>query len=175
MVISPVQTKSIVYRRVYVAPVLDESDRVKPGMKAAGFDWSDVNLGIETGVGTREDQVDNPVDFLISLRIKLDNKEGKETPYLLDIEAVALLRVSANLPAERREELAEVNGLAIVYGAIREMVVGLTSRMEYGSLVLPGVHFQDHAKAGQLPEGAEKRVSRAEIAMSAEDADTTKR
>ena len=77
----------------------------------------------------------------------------------MDVEAVALLHISESLPAKRRDELAEVNGLAIVYGALREMIVGITSRMEYGTLVLPGVNFQDHAKGEVMPEGAQKLVT----------------
>lgn len=121
--------------------------------------WDGVNFAIETGVGTREDQVENPVDFIISLRLTVRNDDGKECPYLFDLEAVALIQLAQSVPAEKREELAEVNGLAITYGAMREMLVGLTSRMEYGALVLPGVNFQDHVKGG-TPDGAGRQLTK---------------
>lgn len=145
MQFSPVQPRSIIYRRVHVAPVLDEKGDLDPQLKAPGFDWSGVKVAVETGMGVQES--DDPTEFMASLRLTVSNEEGKKCPYEVDVQLVALLELSKKLASERREELATVNGLAIVYSAMRELVVNLTSRMEYGALVLPGVNFQDHLPA----------------------------
>lgn len=146
MQISPVQTKSIIYRRVHIAPLLDENGQILSGLKAPNFDWAGVKLAVEAGTGIREGQ-ESPTDFLVSLRIQVSSTEEPRCPYEIDVEIVALLNLNARLPESRREELASVNGLAIAYGAMRELIVNVTSRMEYGALVMPGVNFQDHLTA----------------------------
>lgn len=146
MQLSPIQSRSIIYRRVHVAPTLDVNGNLDPQLKAPGFDWSEVKLGVETAIGHHDHE--NPTEFMASLRVTVTNEEGKRCPYELDFHLVALLQLSSALQASRREELAIVNGLAIAYGAMRELVVNLTSRMEYGALVLPGVNFQDQVQSG---------------------------
>lgn len=37
-----------------------------------------------------------------------------------------------------------VNGLSILYGAIRELCTTITSRMPHGAICLPGANFLDH-------------------------------
>lgn len=143
MVVAPIQTRSLIYRRVEVRPLLDESGNLVERLRAPQFDWAEVNLGVESELGLRAGQEDNPVDFVLSLRLHVTNEKGKPSPYLLDLQAVAFFEVSEALPAEKREDLVIANGSAIVYSSLREMVLMITSRMEYGPLVLPGVHFQD--------------------------------
>jgi hypothetical protein len=41
------------------------------------------------------------------------------------------------------EDLAAVNGAALLWSAIREQVLALTSRMPAGPAMLPTVHFHD--------------------------------
>lgn len=153
---SPVQTRSILFRRVNIVPVLDGDERPKPGLRASSFKWVDVNFDILTGIGVRDDQRANPLEFFVSLQLKVNNEKGTECPYSFDVEAVALLELNEDLPPARREELAEVDGLAIVYGALRELVTTLTARMEYGPLVLPGVNFQDHATRKAIGDSSRK-------------------
>jgi preprotein translocase subunit SecB len=158
MRISPVQTKSIIFRKVSIEPLLDEEQKTVPNLRAQGFDWDEVTVGVDTGVGVREDQGKSPTEFLVTLGIRVMNETGKQCPYKFDTQVVGLLEVAETLPLSRREELVEVNGLAILYGAMREMIVGITSRMEYGPLVLPGVNFMDHV------EKADARVADAKPA-----------
>ena len=58
-------------------------------------------------------------------------------PYFLDVQAVGIVSVSAEYPAENHESLACEYGSALVYGAIREMVTNITSRSLAGPLTLP--------------------------------------
>jgi preprotein translocase subunit SecB len=148
---SPVQTKSIIYRSVSVAAHLDAEGNTDPTIAPQNFQWDGVKVEVQTAIGVDQSQGEDPSSFMVSLTVRVKNQEGKICPYKLDIELVAFLEISQKLPAARREDLATVNGLAIVYGAARELVTNLTSRMEYGPLTLPGVNFQDHATT---PENA---------------------
>jgi preprotein translocase subunit SecB len=140
---SPVQTRSILYRRVEVTPYLNSENQIDIKLNAPNLDWNGVRLEVATGTAIAEEGDSDPSTFLVSLRLQVPNTHGKICPYKLDIELLGIIQVSPNLLVQRREELATVNGLAIVYGAARELVTSITGRMEYGPLVLPGVNFQD--------------------------------
>lgn len=147
---SPVQTKSIIYRRVGVEAHLDAEGNTDTTINPRTFHWDDVKLEVQTALGFDQSQGDEPSSFMISLVVRVRNEEGKICPYRLDIEVIAFVEINPKLPASRREDLATVNGLAIAYGATRELVTNLTARMEYGPLTLPGVNFQDHAATPEV-------------------------
>jgi preprotein translocase subunit SecB len=147
---SPVQTKSILYRRVEVTPYLNAENQINSELDAQNLDWNGIRLEVATGTVVADGQGSDPTDFLVSLKLQVQNLQGKTSPYHLHIELLGFIQVNPKLPVERREDLATVNGLAIVYGAARELVTSLTSRMEYGPLVLPGVNFQDQAAAPRI-------------------------
>jgi preprotein translocase subunit SecB len=140
---SPVQTRSIVYRRIEITPFLTSDHLLDETISAFELDWNGIRLEAATGCNPVEAKDSEAPDFVVSLRLKIKNETGKTCPYQIDVEALGLISVNFKLPKERRLELATVNGLAIVYGAVRELVTSMTSRMEYGPLVLPGVNFQD--------------------------------
>jgi preprotein translocase subunit SecB len=148
---SPVQTRSIIYRRVEIVPHLTADDQVDELLSAFDFDWNGVRLETATGCNIADETPSDASAFVVSLRLKVKNEAGKQCPYRLDVELLGLIVVNQKLPAERREELATVNGLAIVYGAAREMITTITSRMEYGPLTLPGVNFQDQVSQQKFP------------------------
>ncbi|WP_037247042.1 protein-export chaperone SecB [Rhodoferax saidenbachensis] len=147
---SPIQTKSIIYRRVGVEAHLDADGNTDTTIDPKNFQWDGVKLEVETALGVDQSQGDEPSSFMLSLVVRVRNEEGKICPYKLDIELVAFVEINPKLSAARREDLATVNGLAIAYGATRELVTNLTARMEYGPLTLPGVNFQDHAATPEV-------------------------
>ena len=146
---SPVQTRSIIYRRVEITPYLTANDEVDEKLSAFDFDWDGVRLEAATGCNTADSQDPDASQFIVSLRLKVKNETGKPCPYRVDIEVLGFIAVNLQLPAERREALATVNGLAVLYGAARELITSITCRMEYGPLTLPGVNFQDQANSPQ--------------------------
>lgn len=149
---SPVQTRSVLYRKVDIQPYMTAENLLDEQMSGFDLDWNGVRMDAATGCNAAEDTESDPALFIVSLRLKIKNETGKLCPYLIDIELLGLIEVNVNLPAERRQELATVNGLAVVYGAARELVTTLTSRMDYGPLVLPGVNFQDQVSQQKLPQ-----------------------
>ena len=155
MQLSPLQLKELLFRRVSIEPT-DEALQDRSGA-ADQFDFSGVRLDVETAVGIAAGQEDDPKDFLVDLRIKLDaDDHPRPPPYKLDVQAFAVIQASPKLARERREALVTVNGLAMIYGAIRELVASVTGRFPHGILTLPTVNFIDHEKAGetQSPEPA---------------------
>jgi preprotein translocase subunit SecB len=149
---SPVQTRSIVYRRVAIEPHRTPENQIDEEMNAFDLEWNGIRMEVATGTDIAEENVTDPALFAVSMRLQIQNVVGKICPYKIDVELLGLIRVNPKLPAERREALATVNGLAIVYGAARELITNITSRMEYGPLVLPGVNFQDQVSQPKLPQ-----------------------
>jgi preprotein translocase subunit SecB len=137
---SPIQLIHTVYRRIAVSEVADSDIQ-----SALGFDFQGVRIKAKLGGGPKKGQEQDPKDFLITLALTIENSEGKRTPYNVDVSVMGVFKVLPSLPKERREDLVTVNGASILYGAVREMVINLTSRFPAGALILPGMNFQDHA------------------------------
>jgi preprotein translocase subunit SecB len=119
-------------------------------MRGVGFDFEGVNIKAKVGTAIKQGQEEDPRDFLVTLEIAIDNKEGKPAPYNVDVGVIGLFNVSPSLPTERRNDLLTVNGASILYGAIREMVLTLTSRFAAGGLTLPGMNFEDDAPSARI-------------------------
>ena len=139
---SPIQLRHVIYTKVAVAPTVSERDSPSA---AIGFNFDGVNIHAKVGVASKPGQQENPRDFLIDLEITIDNAEGKAAPYNVDIGVIGVFNVLPGLPKEKRENLVTVNGASILYGAIREIVLSLTSRFASGALTLPGMNFEDAA------------------------------
>jgi preprotein translocase subunit SecB len=88
--------------------------------------------------------------YLLSFRLVVDNepREGKEdqkySPYLIDVEArgVVLIPNGAEKLAPP-EDLAAVNGASLLWSALREQVLTVSSRMMAGQVMLPTMNFHD--------------------------------
>lgn len=95
-------------------------------------------------------------------RLALEVKVGSvkaDKPFIYEIEVAlqGLVEVHADFPAEKREHLAVVNGLGLLYSSVREMVTNLTARSAHGALNLPTLNFVEIvAKASQEREAGAK-------------------
>jgi preprotein translocase subunit SecB len=85
-----------------------------------------------------------PNEWQLELTIKLASVE-KTNPFIyeFEIQVIGVVELVAEVPADRRQQLAVVNGLSILYGALREMVINLTGRSPHGALMLPTLSFTD--------------------------------
>jgi len=110
----------------------------------------------------KQDQQDDPRDFLITLNFGIDNKTGKKAPYDIEVGVIGVFNVLPSLPIEKREDLVTVNGASILYGVIREIVLSLTSRFAEGPLTLPGMNFEDTAPSRQRREDTNRALSQLE-------------
>lgn len=127
------------------------------------FDW----LGVDFGVNTEYQLTDAEKNrYSVFMNLVIPNKEGKLTPYNVDVGIVGMFDFESvrDETKEHIEDLVVVNGLSILYGTIRELVTGITSRMPYGELCIPGASFMDHrpstkTKAPEAkPSAARKRA-----------------
>lgn len=89
-------------------------------------------------------------EWQLELTIKIASTD-KTNPYIYDIEiqTIGIVELIVEVPSDDRQKLAVVNGLSILYGAVREMVINLTSRSPYGALMLPTISFTDVLKENQ--------------------------
>ncbi|MEI6302988.1 MAG: hypothetical protein WCR74_16215 [Betaproteobacteria bacterium] len=154
---SPLQLRHVIYTKVSVLPnAIDKKTEGKLGSTSAvGFDFVGVSIRAKVGSALKAGQDDDPRDFLVDLDIVIDNKEGKPTPYGIDIGVVGVFNVLPSLPKEKRQDLVTVNGASILYGVIREIVLLLTSRFSSGALTLPGMNFEDSISADATKKAVE--------------------
>jgi|ERR1017187_2494933 preprotein translocase subunit SecB len=105
---------------------------------------------------------DNPKRYQVVLRLKLLTNPQNDSCYTGEIHAVGIFRVIDGWPAEKEMTLVEANGLALLYGAIRELLCNLTARGPWPQVVLSSVTFvQPKTKpqagaAGELPPATAK-------------------
>lgn len=85
-----------------------------------------------------------PNNWRLNLHLKLESATtGKPFPYEGEVVIQGLVEVSDQFLAEKREQLAKVNGTSLLYSAAREMLLNLTARSAYGALCLPTLNFQE--------------------------------
>lgn len=83
-----------------------------------------------------------PNQWALTLGVVLKSAKP-ETPtlYEADLEMFGIVEVNNGFPPERMEQLAVVNGLSLLYSAIREMFLTVTARCAHGALTLPVLSF----------------------------------
>lgn len=135
MAISPLQLKSHFFPLVHVVSM--------PGGKGDGPTTFNQDVGWSA-------IPDKPNEWRLQLGIKLASAD-KAKPFLyeIDVQAIGHFEVIGTIAEDRKMPIAVVNGLSILFGAIREMVLNITARQAYGPVNLPSVSFIDVLK---LPE-----------------------
>jgi len=81
--------------------------------------------------------------FQVTLQLKMENQPDLKSTYTGEIHAVGLFQVVKDWPAENMRQLVQANGLAILFGAIRELVLGLTARGPWPPVLLNTFSFID--------------------------------
>jgi preprotein translocase subunit SecB len=144
---SVIQLREVLFHKVLV----EASKRLEdthPG-EANNFDFDEVNfrVRVESGPAKPKDGAgDNDRTFGVVLGVAIDNVDGKVAPYKIDVLAVGLVEISDIVEKDKRADLATVSGTNLVYGAIRELVMTLTSRAIPGPLMLPTMDFRDYVR-----------------------------
>lgn len=147
---APIQLQQLSFRRVSVEVneadlTQGDSDQAEPNLT---FDRCNIVTHVHF-TPLQQDDKKSPA-FLVTLRVVVDDKssgddtECNASPYLLDIEAGAIIDLAKG--AEKLpdiEDIVLVNGTSMLWSAIREQVCNLTARMPLGTATLPTVHFQD--------------------------------
>lgn len=121
------------------------------------FDNADFESSVEFGQAERGDEAPNYL-WGIKLRLRAAPKEGSSFPYRFDVSIVGYLN-GQDLKEDKhsRQDLVLVNGTGLLYGALRDEVLRLTSRMRHGPLLMPTAQFHSLAEShGSGKEGGEK-------------------
>jgi len=93
-----------------------------------------------------------------SYRLDLDLKIGadpqKPFAYSGNFSVVGIFEVSPDFPAERLAQLVQVNGGSLLFGAIRDLILTISSRSIKGGFLLPTLNFQEVLRAAQTSQPA---------------------
>ena len=104
-------------------------------------DFSNVEFSSEVSIQQRP-QVDGDGKDQHGLRLKLRVKRGESKAFPYDIEVDVLGVFDTGAIAENdRVPFLLVNGASMLYGALREVLLGITYRCMHGPVMLPSVHF----------------------------------
>jgi preprotein translocase subunit SecB len=85
--------------------------------------------------------VDRKKLFQLLLKLRIYSPEGKKTTYSGEIEAVGIFSVVDNFPDDKTGKLVECYGASLLFAAIRELVLNLTSRGPWPPLLLKAFSF----------------------------------
>lgn len=141
---SIIQLRQLVFQRISIEEANPDSQSAG---EAVDFDFEGVNFGLHQDYSPIDpEDGSDPVAYLVSLGVSIDNKEGKASPYNINVLALGIVEVSKKLEKEKRAGIAAVNGMSLVYGAIREQVTSLSSRFLPGPMILPTMDFRDYLK-----------------------------
>lgn len=146
---SPVQLVQLAFDKVSVE--LDSKHAPQePYTLISPFSFDGVTFKTSVGFAELDGAPADEHAFEIALELSVENKKSKErkaqkfSPYLLHLKGRAIVRLSkAASKFAAPEDLAAVNGAALIWSAMREQVATVTSRMPAGQILLPTVHFQD--------------------------------
>lgn len=78
------------------------------------------------------------------LEIHLNHRSAEaKHPFFYDVELhiIGIVEVDDTIDLKKRDVVAAVNGLSLLYGAAREMVLNITARAPHGPFCLPSLNF----------------------------------
>lgn len=172
---SPLQLEHYELLALQVAPV-ENFEGASDG-RYPSFDNAQFESSVEFGRAERGDESPDSL-WGIKLRLRALPKEGHSFPYIFDVSMVGFVS-GAKLPEDKRLDLCLVNGTSLIYGAIRDEILRLTSRMGNGPLLLPTAQFHELAnthgsgkinakkvEAEEKPPSATKKRLKSEAAKS---------
>ena len=94
----------------------------------------------------------DPTLWSARLDVRFSPQEEMSAPYQGDFAVGGDFRIIADFPDEEVEEMVRLNAGAILYGAIREMVMTLSARSVHGKFVLPAIDTRIFLKKEEVVE-----------------------
>lgn len=86
--------------------------------------------------------------FLVTLGIRTDPSEKTDAPYRFEIVCTGIVACMVEkVHTLQPDEAARQYGLAMIYGTMREQLLGVTSRMAHGPRLLPTVSFMEEPRS----------------------------
>lgn len=147
---SPVQMLQLFFKKVDVEFDPQHAPNDVPNPLTNVFTFEGVTLSTEVSLSEADLTHERGQIFVVSLRLMVQNQDGGTqsfSPYKIDVGAEALILIPKGAEKlDLPENLATVNGASLIWSAIREQVLNITSRMQAGPVMLPTVHFHDLKK-----------------------------
>lgn len=81
-------------------------------------------------------------NFLVELHLAYEPEPGELFPYTLQAEIEGIFELDSSAPLEEQKHLVAVNGASLLAGAIREQILSLTARHQYGPILIPSLSFR---------------------------------
>jgi len=147
--LSPLQLLEYVFEGVSVLPVKGYKEFSSPQNMSPGK----LNISAEVGIDLLVEEAKYS-DYGVSLALKVGPKSDEQAPYDVQVTTKGLVRihlVQAEGQGEERRVRALVNGVSLLYGAVRDQVMTITSRSVHGPFLLPSVSFADLASSKGEP------------------------
>lgn len=98
--------------------------------------------------------------YRLNLELDFDGAPEKPFAYSGRFSVIGIFEVSADFPEDRLVELVRVNGGGLLYGAIRDMILTISSRSLKGGFLLPTLNFQEVLKAAAISGNPRQRTKR---------------
>lgn len=153
---SPVKLKHYHFTQISITPIEEFGPDLNSDLEADGPYPSFSNAKFASGIRLAEsDDGDNL--YILRVHLTGEPKEGRSFPYRFSIEAEGVLTCLIGDEDITARDLVLVNGAALLYSAMREILLSLTFRFPHGPMLLPCVNFLDLKKkrsAGSSPNTA---------------------
>lgn len=171
---SPVQLMQLIFKHVKVEldPAHQPPELLNP--LTSVFNFEGVTVKSEIGIGEADLNHERGKLYFVELRAVVDNLPDTDStkqnfaPYKIDVAVEGLILIPKG--AEQvgdSEDLAAVNGASMLWGAIREQVTTITSRMRAGAVVMPSMNFLDLKKENRSPEAPAPASAAVAVAVKA--------
>jgi hypothetical protein len=90
---------------------------------------------------------EKPNLWQVELHVNQQSADAKRPfCYEVEIHVVGIVELNEAVEKDKREIVAAVNGLSLIYGAAREMVMNITARAPHGPYCLPSLNFAEVLK-----------------------------
>jgi preprotein translocase subunit SecB len=112
-----------------------------------GIPDGDVEVTTTLGVGRHKTE---PREWRVDLKVAFEPAVGQNGPYKGTVEVVGFFEILDGWPEKDCEALVTINGASLLYGAIREMVLMMSSRSSHGEFLLQTLNFQAMNQAPRI-------------------------
>lgn len=147
---SPIQLLQLIFKRINIEIDQAHAPAEPPNPMTTVFIFDGVSMTTEIGLAEVDMAHERGPMYLVSLQLLIDNQasadepDRKFSPYRIDIEAAGIILLPKGAETlGSPHDLVSVNGAALLWSAIREQLLTLSSRMPAGPVMLPTVHFHD--------------------------------
>ncbi len=97
----------------------------------------------------------------VTLKLSLASFPDTAPAYTGEFEIVGFFVVVDDWPEDKISPLVTANGPSVLYGAVREMIMNLTSRLTHGPILIPTMHFppiQEESSAAAATKNVRAKV-----------------